>query len=231
LAVTCFAKLYVIEDFHSYWLQQPLTNEVALVSPEEESVESWLNLARLIDALNGRIGRSVYWLILIMVIISTANALSRKLFNVSSNAFLEIQWYLFATVFLLSAGYTLLRNEHVRIDIIASRFSSKTQIWIDIIGTLLFLFPLTLVIMYDSWSYFVISFTSQEWSINPGGLLVWPAKLLIPFGFLLLFLQALAQLIKLIAALQGKGDVSALIKHHRVVEDVAETLLGDRKNE
>jgi TRAP-type mannitol/chloroaromatic compound transport system permease small subunit len=194
-------------------------------------VESWLNLARLIDALNGRIGRSVYWLILVMVIISTANALSRKLFNVSSNAFLEIQWYLFATVFLLSAGYTLLRNEHVRIDVIAGRFSSKTQIWIDIIGTLLFLFPLTLVIMYDSWSYFVISFTSQEWSINPGGLIVWPAKLLIPLGFLLLFLQGLAQLIKLIAALQGKGDVGTLIKYHRVVEDVAETLLSDRKNE
>jgi TRAP-type mannitol/chloroaromatic compound transport system permease small subunit len=166
-----------------------------------------------------------------MVIISTANALSRKLFNVSSNAFLEIQWYLFATVFLLSAGYTLLRNEHVRIDVIAGRFSSKTQIWIDIIGTLLFLFPLTLVIMYDSWSYFVISFTSQEWSINPGGLIVWPAKLLIPLGFLLLFLQGLAQLIKLIAALQGKGDVGTLIKYHRVVEDVAETLLSDRKNE
>jgi TRAP-type mannitol/chloroaromatic compound transport system permease small subunit len=189
-------------------------------------VKTLLNLARLIDALNMRIGQSVYWLIIVMVIISTLNGISRKLFNLSSNAFLEIQWYLFAAVFLLGAGYTLLRNEHVRIDVIAGRFGHRGQLWIDIIGTVFFLFPFCLIVLYDSWRYFMISFRSQEWSINPGGLIVWPVKLLIPVGFLLLFLQGLAQLIKLIAALQGKGDVAALLKYHSGAEEISETLLG-----
>ncbi|HYQ92128.1 MAG TPA: TRAP transporter small permease subunit [Candidatus Competibacteraceae bacterium] len=189
-----------------------------------------LQLAQAIDTLNERIGRSIYWLILIMVIISTVNALFRKLFNMSSNAFLEIQWYLFAAVFLLGSGYTLLRNEHVRIDVLSSKLSPKAQIWIDILGTLIFLFPFTLLILYDGWRYFVLSFIGQEWSLNPGGLLVWPAKLLIPVGFLLLFLQGLAQLIKLIGALQGHGDRSALLKHYTPEEDTVETGLGKPEN-
>lgn len=190
-------------------------------------MDTLLKLARWIDSLNERVGHSVYWLILAAVIISTLNAVSRKLFNVSSNAFLEIQWYLFAAVFLLAAGYTLLRNEHVRIDVIAGSLSGKVQIWIDILGTVLFLFPLTLIMLYWSWPYFVISFKGQERSANPGGLLEWPAKLLIPLGFMLLFLQGLAQLIKLIGALQGKGDTGALLKHHLPAEDEVETLLGE----
>ncbi len=194
-------------------------------------METLLHFARLIDALNERVGRSVYWLILVMVIISTLNALSRKLFSVSSNAFLEIQWYLFATVFLLGAGYTLLRNEHVRIDVVASRFSTRGQLWIDMIGTVLFLFPLCLLVLYDSWRFFVLSFHSQESSLNPGGLIVWPAKLLIPVGFLLLLLQGAAQLVKLLAALQGKGDPGALLKHHTEAEDVVDTLLGAQQKD
>jgi TRAP-type mannitol/chloroaromatic compound transport system permease small subunit len=194
-------------------------------------VETLLTLSRFIDALNERIGRSVYWLILVMAIISTLNAVFRKLFNMSSNAFLEIQWYLFAAVFLLGAGYTLLRNEHVRIDVIASKFSKQGQIWIDIIGTVCFLFPLTLVVLYDSWPYFVTSFTSQEGSSNPGGLIVWPVKLLIPLGFFLLFLQGVSQLVKLIGALQGRGDVGGLLKHHTVAEDAVELAVGEHKND
>ncbi|MFO1430815.1 MAG: TRAP transporter small permease subunit [Candidatus Competibacteraceae bacterium] len=189
-----------------------------------------LQLARAIDALNERVGHSIYWLILIMVMISTVNALFRKLFNMSSNAFLEIQWYLFAAVFLLGSGYTLLRNEHVRIDVLSGKLGARAQIWIDILGTLLFLFPFTLLILYDGWHYFVLSFTGWEWSLNPGGLLVWPAKLLIPVGFLLLFLQGLAQLIKLIGALQGHGDSSDLLAHHTEEEDIVETLLGKPDN-
>ena len=189
-----------------------------------------LKLAQAIDGLNDRMGRSIYWLILIMVIISTVNALCRKLFNMSSNAFLEIQWYLFAAVFLLGSGYTLLRNEHVRIDVFSSKFSPRGQLWIDIFGTVVFLFPFTLLILYDGWRYFVFSFTGWEWSLNPGGLLVWPAKLLIPLGFLLLFLQGVAQLIKLIGALQGEGDIATLLKHHTAEEDTVETLLGKPGN-
>lgn len=186
-----------------------------------------LKLARTIDGLNDRMGRSIYWLILIMAIISTLNALFRKLFNMSSNAFLEIQWYLFAAVFLLGAGYTLLRNEHVRIDVISSKLSARGQLWIDIFGTVVFLFPFTLLILYDGWRYFVFSFTGWEWSLNPGGLLIWPVKLLIPLGFLLLFLQGVSQLIKLIGALRGQGDIGALLKHHTTEEDTVETLLGE----
>jgi len=189
-----------------------------------------LKLAQAIDGLNDRVGRSIYWLILIMVIISTLNALFRKLFNMSSNAFLEIQWYLFATVFLLGSGYTLLRNEHVRIDVVSSKFGARGQIWIDIFGTVVFLFPFALLILYDGWRYFVFSFTGWEWSLNPGGLLVWPAKLLIPVGFLLLFLQGVAQLIKLIGALQGEGDIATLLKHHTAEEETVETLLGKPGN-
>ena len=189
-----------------------------------------LKLAQAIDGLNDRMGRSIYWLILFMVIISALNALFRKLFNMSSNAFLEIQWYLFAAVFLLGSGYTLLRNEHVRIDVVSSKFSPRGQLWIDIFGTVVFLFPFTLLILYDGWRYFVFSFTGWEWSLNPGGLLVWPAKLLIPMGFLLLFLQGVAQLIKLIGALQEEGDISALLKHHTAAEDTVETLLGKPGN-
>ena len=189
-----------------------------------------LKLAQAIDGLNDHVGRSIYWLILIMALISTLNALFRKLFNISSNAFLEIQWYLFAAVFLLGAGYTLLRNEHVRIDVLSSKFSPRGQLWIDLVGTVVFLFPFTLLILYDGWRYFVFSFTGWEWSLNPGGLLVWPAKLLIPLGFLLLFLQGVSQLIKLIGALQGQGDIAALLKHHTVEEDTVATLLGKAGN-
>lgn len=195
------------------------------------SVDTLIRFSRLIDGINQAIGRSVYWLILVMVVISALNAVSRKLFNLSSNAFLEIQWYLFAAVFLLGSGYTLLRNEHVRIDIVASCFGRTAQIWIDIIGTVLFLLPLTLLIIYTSWSYFLISFANQEWSINPGGLIVWPAKLLIPAGFVLLFLQGLAQLVKLIAALRGRLDVGSLIKHHPTGAEAVETRLGAGDND
>jgi len=167
------------------------------------NMEAVLKLAHWIDALNERVGRSVYWLVLIMVLISAGNAISRKGFNLSSNALLEIQWYLFAAVFLLCAGYTLKRNEHVRVDVISGRLGKRAQAWIDIIGGLLFLLPMSAVVLYYSWPYFVNSFVSQEWSSNPQGLIVWPAKALIPVGFALLFLQGVAETIKRIGFLLG----------------------------
>ena len=161
-----------------------------------------LKFSHWIDALNERVGRSVSWLVLLMVLLSAGNAISRKGFNLSSNALLEIQWYLFAAVFLLCAGYTLKRNEHVRVDVISGRLSKRAQAWIDIIGGVLFLLPMSAVVVYYSWPYFVDSFVTQEWSSNPQGLIVWPAKALIPAGFALLFLQGVAETIKRIGFLQ-----------------------------
>lgn len=166
-------------------------------------MKALLRIAHLIDALNERIGRAVSWLILLTVLISAGNAIMRKAFDLSSNAFLEIQWYLFAAVFMLAAGYTLKRNEHVRIDVISGRFGKRVQAWIDIIGSVLFLLPLAVIILYFSWPFFINSFLSQEWSNNPGGLILWPAKALVPAGFLLLLLQGFSEIIKRIGFLLG----------------------------
>jgi len=159
----------------------------------------------LIDRLNEAIGKGVYWLILLSVLVSSVNATIRYTLSTSSNAWLELQWYLFAAVFMLAAGYTLLRNEHIRIDIVAARFSRRTQTWIDIIGGLFFLLPMALMIMWLSWPVFMDSFMRMEMSTDAGGLIRWPAKLLIPVGFFLLALQGVSELIKRIAFLTGDG--------------------------
>lgn len=192
-------------------------------------MNTWLRACRLIDALNGHVGRWVSWLILIMTVISALNAVTRKAFNFSSNAFLEIQWYLFAAVFLLAAGYTLLRNEHVRVDIVSARASTHARLWIELCGTLFFLLPFAVLVVYFGWPYFVKSLLSQEWSLNAGGLIVWPVKLLIPLGFLLLFLQGLSQLVKLVAALRGAADPAPLLERHSAQEAEVKVLLGSRK--
>ena len=162
-----------------------------------------LRLAGLIDALTERVGRATRWLILAMVLISAGNALVRYTLHVSSNAWLEVQWYLFSAVFLLCAGYALKHNQHVRVDVIASRLSPRAQAWIDIFGTLVFLLPMALVILWLSWPVFVMSWQSGEVSANANGLVLWPARLLLPAGFALLVLQGIAELIKRIASLRG----------------------------
>jgi len=162
-----------------------------------------LSLSRLIDRVNDRVGHIFYWLVLAAVLISAANAVVRKLFNVSSNAFLEIQWYLFSAIFLFLAGYTLLKNDHVRIDVLTGRLSKKARAWIDIFGTLFFLFPMAFLLMWLSWPVFVDAYVRHEVSTNAGGLIIWPARLLIPIGFLLLIFQGISELIKRIAFLQG----------------------------
>ena len=164
-----------------------------------------LRVSRLIDALNERVGKSVYWLILVTVLVSAGNAIVRKIFNMSSNAFLEMQWYLFSAVFLLTAGYTLLRNEHVRIDIITGRFSHRGQAWIDLFGTIFFLMPMALMFIWLSWPIVVRTYTHGEISGSAGGLIIWPARLLVPIGFTLLSLQGLSELIKRVAFLAGAG--------------------------
>ena len=162
-----------------------------------------LTISRAIDWLNERIGRLVLWLILVMVLVSSGNAISRYLLNISSNAFLELQWYLFATVFLLCSGYTFLHNEHIRIDVVSSRLSTRTRMWIDIFGTIFFLLPVSLFIMWLSWPIFMNAWVSGESSSNAGGLIRWPARLLVPLGFFLLSLQGVSELIKRIAFLRG----------------------------
>jgi TRAP-type mannitol/chloroaromatic compound transport system permease small subunit len=162
-----------------------------------------LALSRAIDALNEGVGRLVYWLVLIMVLVSAGNATSRYALSISSNAWLELQWYLFAAVFLLCAGYTLLHNEHIRIDVVSSHLSRRTQIRIDVFGTLFFLLPMSLYIMWASWQGFMNAWTSGEVSANAGGLVRWPARLLVPVGFFLLSLQGISELVKRIAYLRG----------------------------
>jgi TRAP-type mannitol/chloroaromatic compound transport system permease small subunit len=162
-----------------------------------------LAFSRAIDFANEHIGRVVYWLVLIVALISAGNATSRYALNMASNAWLELQWYLFAAIFLLCAGYTLLHNEHIRIDVLSSRLSRRAQIWIDVFGLLFFLLPMTLFIMWLSWPIFMNAWTSGEMSGNAGGLVRWPARLLIPVGFFLLSLQGFSELIKRIAYLKG----------------------------
>lgn len=167
-------------------------------------MKALLALAQWIDAINRRVGRAVTWLILLAVLVSATNATVRKLFNVSSNAWLELQWYLFGGVFLLAAGYTLLKNEHVRVDVLSSRFSRRTQIWIEILGVLLFLLPACIVIMWLSWPVFMDAYVNNEQSSNAGGLIRWPAKLLIPIGFALLVAAGVSHLIKCVGFLRGQ---------------------------
>ena len=168
-------------------------------------MRSLLRVSRLIDAINDRVGQSIYWLVLVAVLVSATNAIVRKVFNVSSNAFLELQWYLFSAIFLFCAGFTLLRNEHVRIDVIAGRLSPRAQAWIDVFGTIFFLMPMALLFLYLSWPIFVRTFTTGEISTNAGGLLLWPARLMVPVGFALLALQGVSELIKRVAFLAGAG--------------------------
>ena len=168
-------------------------------------MHSLLRLSRLIDWINERVGRAVMWLVLVAVVISAGNALVRKLFNTSSNALLEIQWYLFAAIFMLAAGYTFLRNEHVRIDILTSRLSPRGQNVVDIVGILFFLLPMAGLILWLSWPIVMTSLASGEMSQNSGGLIRWPVKMMLPLGLGLLVLQAFSELVKRIAFLAGHG--------------------------
>ena len=175
-------------------------------------MSSLLSLSKYIDALNEKIGLSISWALLLAVLICSGNAIVRYAFNTSSNAWLEIQWYLFGAIFLLASSYTLRRNEHVRIDVVVGRFSKRTQVWIDVFGFLFFLLPATLLILYFAVPFAMESVRNQEVSNNAGGLIVWPAKILIPIGFLLLTLQGISELIKRVGFLRGQVDASVFEK-------------------
>jgi len=165
-----------------------------------------LALSRAIDRLSERVGSAVAWLVLAAVLISAGNAVMRKAFSLTSNAFLEIQWYLFAAVFLLAAGYTLLRQEHVRIDVLLSRLQRRTQVKVEIFGLLAFLMPFVVVVVYLVWPLVSGAWDSGERSPNAGGLIRWPVYALVPAGFVLLGLQGVSEVIKRLAFLRGRAD-------------------------
>jgi TRAP-type mannitol/chloroaromatic compound transport system permease small subunit len=169
-----------------------------------------LKISRLIDAFSDLIGKLAMWFILATTLISAGNAIVRKIFDTSSNAFLEIQWYLFAAVFMLGSGYAFLRNAHVRIDFISSKFSARGRNWVDVFGIIVFLFPLCYMMATLAWPLFMNAYESKEMSSNAGGLIRWPVYGLIPLGFSILALQGVSELIKRIAFLTGNGpDVLA----------------------
>jgi TRAP-type mannitol/chloroaromatic compound transport system permease small subunit len=162
-----------------------------------------LGLSRAIDGFNEKVGRWLAWLILVAVIISTVNAVIRKVFNTSSNAWLEAQWYLFGAVFLGCAAYTFLKNEHIRIDIVSSKMSQRYRNIVEIVGHVFFTMPLCVMMIWYGFPFFYKSFIISEMSTNAGGLIQWPAKLMIPLGFCMLLAQAVSELIKRLAFMQG----------------------------
>lgn len=182
-------------------------------------MQALLRLSRAIDWLNSQVGKYVLWLILASTVISGINAVVRKVFNYSSNAFLEVQWYLFAAAFLLAAGYTLLQGEHVKVDVVSSRLSKRAQIWIDILGFGLFLTPMCLAVLWYGVPFFVQGYQSGEMSSNAGGLIRWPVYAMIPLGFTLLLLQGWSELIKRLAFLQGLIDDPTAKKTEKTAEE------------
>ncbi len=166
-----------------------------------------LKLSRAIDLVNDRFGEVANWLVLLACLISAGNAMSRYAFSLSSNAWLEVQWYMFAGMVMLGAPHTFKLNEHVRVDLLFSAVSERTRIWIDILGIILFLFPICIILVYFTWPWFVESWRIEEMSSNAGGLIRWPVKLVLPVGFALMALQGVSELIK---------RIEALIHHHRL---------------
>lgn len=198
-------------------------------------MQALLKLSRGVDWLNERVGLVVIWLILASTVISGINAIVRKIFNYSSNGFLEVQWYLFAAAFLLASGYTLLHREHVRVDVVSSRFSKRTQIWLDVFGFVVFLTPMCAAVLWFGIPFFLQGYQSGEMSSNAGGLIRWPVYLMMPVGFALLLLQGWSELIKRIAFLKGlvpdptvkSGEKTAEEELAESIRRLAEAAKGD----
>ena len=191
-----------------------------------------LKLSQLIDLISERVGKGAFWLVLIMTIISSANAVVRFIFNYSSNGLLEIQWYLFAAIFLLCSPYTLQKNEHVRIDVLSGKLSPRGLAVIDIIGTLFFMLPMVVLVLYLSVPLVVDSYHINEMSANAGGLIRWPVKILLPIGFTLLALQGVSELIKRIAFLMGLiGDPNSKDKGPSAEEELAAAIAAAKAKE
>ena len=182
-------------------------------------MQALLKISKAVDWLNSQVGKHVIWLILASTVISAVNATVRKAFNVSSNAYLEVQWYLFAASFLLASAYTLLNGEHVKIDVIYSRWSKRVQIWIDLLGFTFFLLPFCAAVLWFSIPFFLQGYRSNEVSPSAGGLILWPVYAMMPLGFFLLMLKGISELIKRIAFLQGRIPDPTLKKIEKTAEE------------
>ncbi|TDQ80989.1 TRAP-type mannitol/chloroaromatic compound transport system permease small subunit [Dongia mobilis] len=189
-------------------------------------MQALLAVSRGIDAVTAFVGRAVKWLILVAVLVSAGNAIIRKAFDTSSNAWLELQWYLFGAVFMLAAAYTLQRNEHIRIDVLSSRLSKRTRDWIDLVCHIVFLLPFVGMMVWLSTPFLIDSYASQEMSMNAGGLIIWPAKAIILAGFILLLAQAFSEIIKRAAVIAGLIDEP--YPQHAVPPLVQESMGGDQ---
>lgn len=189
-----------------------------------------LGVSRTIDTINIWVGRIAAWAIVVAVLVSAINAIVRKVLGTSSNAWLELQWYLFGAVFMLCAAWTFIANEHIRIDIVANRFPRKVRNWIEVIGHVFFLGGFCAVLIYTSIPFFLNSYASGEVSTNAGGLIIWPAKLLILVGFVLLALQGVSELIKRIAIMRGDIPDPGIGGHHDAIEGEVERLLSIQKD-
>ena len=180
-----------------------------------------ISLARFIDRITAFVGKAVSWLILLSVLVSASNAIVRKAFEISSNAWLELQWYLFGASFLLAAAYTLQQNEHIRIDILYNNYSRRKQNWVDLIGHIFFLMPFVILMICYFVPYVLLSFHSGEVSTNAGGLIIWPGKMMLLIGFALLGLQGVSEIVKKIAILRGLiPDTQAHVPTHQSLDDV-----------
>ncbi len=189
-----------------------------------------LALSRAIDRINEIIGKSVGWLIFIAIFVSAVNATIRKVFDTSSNAWLELQWYLYGAAFLMAAAYTLKQNEHIRIDILYGMWSRRVQHWIDLIGHIVFLTPFVILMVWLLWPYVALSFRSGEHSSNAGGLILWPAKGLLLVGFVQLLAQAYSEIVKKIAVMRGLiEDPTPFVSTHHAAEVEAEELMAEAK--
>jgi len=187
-----------------------------------------LTLSAVIDRVNEIIGKAVSWLILVAVLVSATNAVIRKTMNISSNSWLELQWYLFGAAFLLAAAYTLKQNEHIRIDIVYGAFSRRTQHWIDLFGHVFFLMPFLVLMLYLFIPYVSMSVRSGEVSNNSGGLVIWPAKALLLAGFTLLFFQGISEIIKKIAVMRGlTDDPTPFVSAHEAAEKEGAALVEE----
>jgi TRAP-type mannitol/chloroaromatic compound transport system permease small subunit len=191
-----------------------------------------LKLSRAIDAFNSRLGQIVAWALVGAVVVSAANAIIRKIWNTSSNSWLEIQWILFGAVFLLCSAWTLMSNEHIRIDIVNNMLQKRVRDWIDVLGHIFFLIPVTFVLFYLSWPFFWRSMLQNEQSANAGGLPVYPSKLLIPLAFTFLLAQGISELIKRLAIIRGElADTVSGGGHHAAAEAEAQRVIQAAKEE
>lgn len=193
-------------------------------------MQGLMKLSKAIDWLNAQVGKYAIWIILAATAISTVNAVVRKVFNASSNAYLEVQWYLFAWSFLLAAGFTLLNREHVRIDVLNSRLPKRTQMWVDILGFAAFLTPLCIVVLYYTIPMTIQRYETGEMSGNPGGLIRWPVWLALPVGFTLLMLQGWSELIKRVAFLRGVGPDPTIKQGEKTAEEELAEVLRERSD-